>query len=85
MGRLEKVKDKFLNPGSVVNYGELKYLLGQLNYSEKRLGKSSGSRVAYVNTRTKHIIRIHRPNPGNELRMYVKNYVVSELKKERLI
>lgn len=85
MGRLEKVKDKFLNHHSVVTFNDLKYMLSQMNYKEKRTGKTSGSRVAYVNTQTNHIIRLHKPHPGNELKKYVKNYIVKELIKQGLL
>jgi len=63
---------KFLNPGSVVTFQELEYLLKKLGYIEKKSGKTSGSRKAYVNPKLKHVFRIHKPHPGNELKKYVK-------------
>jgi hypothetical protein len=85
MGRLEKLIEKLLNPGSTITFQELEFILRKLEYTEKKTGKTSGSRKAYVNIDIKHIIRIHKPHPGNELKVYVKNYIVTELRKKKLI
>jgi hypothetical protein len=85
MGKLEKLIQKLLNPNSTFTFQELEYLLGKLGYLEKKTGKTSGSRKAYIKLKTKHIIRIHKPHPGNELKRYVKKYIIAELKKEELI
>lgn len=34
---------------------------------------------------SKHIIRLHKPHPGNILKMYVIDYVIGELKDQGLI
>jgi len=85
VGKLEKLIQKLLNPNSTFTFQELEYLLGKLGYLEKKTGKTSGSRKAYIKLKTKHIIRIHKPHPGNELKRYVKKYIIAELKKEELI
>lgn len=85
MSKLDKIIAKLLNPASVILFQELEYILGKLGYIEKKTGKTSGSRKAYINIETKHIIRIHKPHPGNELKKYVKNYIISELKKQNLL
>ena len=85
MGKLEKLIEKLLNPGSIITFQELEFILRKLGYTEKKTGKTSGSRKAYVNIEIKHIIRIHKPHPGNELKKYVKNYIVTELRNKNLI
>ena len=85
MVRIDKLKSKLLNTNSVFTYPELLKLLRHLGYSQKKTGKTSGSRVAFVNKDTKHIIRIHKPHPGNELKRYVKSFIIEELKKEGFI
>ncbi len=85
MGKLEKLIQKILNENTILTFQELEYLLGKFGYIEKPTGKTSGSRKAYIKPETKHIIRIHKPHPGNELRKYAKKYIVSELKKEGLL
>ncbi|RLD19809.1 MAG: hypothetical protein DRI69_07530 [Bacteroidetes bacterium] len=57
----------------------------KLGYKEKKTGKTSGSRKAYVNLKSKHLLRIHKPHPGNEIKRYAKNYIIRELKKQNLI
>ncbi len=85
MSKLQKTIDKLLNLQQVFTFNELEYLLDKLGYVEKKTGKTSGSRKAYINKTSLHIIRIHKPHPGNELKRYVKTYLISELKKQDLI
>lgn len=85
MGKLEKIIRKFNDPKSVIVFSELQYLLGQLGYLEKKTGKTSGSRKAFIHPKTKHIIRIHKPHPGNELKRYVKEFIVTELIEQGLL
>ncbi|NND07919.1 MAG: type II toxin-antitoxin system HicA family toxin [Saprospiraceae bacterium] len=85
MSRLSKILERLLDPRSTITFQELEYVLGKLGYREKRTGKTSGSRRAYINTDSKHIIRLHKPHPGNELKRYAKNYIIEELKKQKLI
>jgi len=85
MSKYDKVLLKLLNRNSTITYQEIKYLLGKLGYEESQKGKTSGSRVAFINVEDKHIIRLHKPHPGNELKDYVKREVISELKDKKLI
>lgn len=85
MSKLEKLIRKLLNPSSIITFQELEYLLKKHGYKEKKTGKTSGSRKAYINPQTRHIIRLHKPHPGNELKKYVKNFVIAELKKRNII
>ncbi len=85
MSKFEKVVAKFLDRKSVVTYKELIFLLGQLGYVEKKKGKTSGSRVAFVKEDIQHIIRLHKPHPGNELKDYMKRNVLDELRNRNLI
>ena len=82
---MTKILEKLLDPRTTLTFQELEYVLGKLEYIERKTGKTSGSRRAYINQRTKHIIRIHKPHPGNEIKKYVKNYIISELKRQNLI
>lgn len=85
MGKLDKLIHKLINANSTITFQELEYLLGKFGYIEKKTGKTSGSRKAYIKLKTKHIIRIHKPHPGNDLKRYIKKYIIEELKKEGLI
>lgn len=85
MSKYDKVLLRLLNKCSTFSYQELKYLLGKLGYKETQKGKTSGARVAFINDEDKHIIRLHKPHPGNELKDYVKREIISELKDKKLI
>jgi len=85
VSKFEKIINKLLNHGSIITFQELEYILKKFNYEEKKTGKTSGSRKAYINYQSKHIIRLHKPHPGNEIKKYIKNYIISELKKQGLI
>jgi len=85
MSKYDKVLLKLLNRSSTITYQEIKYLLGKLGYKETPKGKTSGSTVAFINYEDKHIIRSHKPHPGNELKDYVKREIISELKDKKLI
>jgi len=85
MSKRKKIIAKLLNRESTVTYQEISYLLGNLGYEETQKGKTSGSRVAFINMSEKHIIRLHKPHPGNELKDYVKKEIIAELKDKKLI
>jgi len=81
MKKYQKLLDKILKSPKIFKYSELKTLLISLGYVEQNKGKTSGSRVAFYNTKTQHIIRLHKPHPGNELKRYQINLINNELKK----
>ena len=85
MSKLAKIIAKLLNLKQVFTFQELEYLLGKFGYKEKETGKTSGSRKAYIHETTNHIIRLHKPHPGNELKRYIRIYIISELKKQNLL
>ncbi len=85
MSKLKKTIEKLLNLSGSFTYDELIFLLGQFGYIERKKGKTSGSRRTYINKDTKHIIKIHKPHPGNELKRYVKKLIIAELEKENRI
>jgi len=60
---------------------EARTLLLRLGYAEDNRGRTSGSRVAFVNIKTKHIIiMLHKPHPGSKMRMYQIDQLIEELK-----
>jgi len=85
MSKYEKALEKLLSINSILTFQELEYILRKSGYVEKKTGKTSGSRKAYLNHQTKHLIRIHKPHPGNEIKRYIKQYIISEFKKNGVI
>lgn len=81
MSRAEKLLNRFLSKPKDFTFDELRKLLGRFGYEETKTGKTSGSRVAFINHSTKHIIRLHKPHPDPELKRYQLNDIEEELKK----
>lgn len=80
MSRHKKLIERFLELPKDFTYAELKRLLAGLGYQEFKKGKTSGSRVAFVHQESKHIIRLHRPHPGNIVKSYALEQIYEELK-----
>ena len=79
MSKHDKLLKSLASRPSDFSYNDLKTLLQQLGYTEMKKGKTSGSRVAFINNLTKHIIRLHKPHPKNILKKYQIDYLISEL------
>lgn len=85
MSKKEKLIKKLLNRNQSFTYSDLKTLLSGLGYEESTRGKTSGSRATFIHSDTKHVIRLHKPHPGNELKIYQKEQVIDELRKSGVI
>ena len=79
MSKREKLKQKFLAKSKDFTYDELKTFLNGFGYRELKTGKTSGSRVAFINDTTQHVIRLHKPHPKNILKRYQLDFVEEEL------
>jgi hypothetical protein len=80
MSRHQKLIEKFLSCPKNFSYDELKTILRRLGYQEMEGGKTSGSRVAFHNPDTHHIIRLHKPHPARTLKEYQLDLIIEELK-----
>jgi hypothetical protein len=85
MTKSEKLTEKFLCKPKDFTYDELKNLMNRLGYHEVKIGKTSGSRVAFMNEETHHVIRLHKPHPGNILKRYQLDLVEGELRSEGVL
>jgi hypothetical protein len=85
MSKDEKLLERFISRPKDFTYNELRRLLKSFGYIESGPGKTSGSRVAFINTVSKHIIRLHKPHPGNELKMYQIDQIREEFTARGLI
>lgn len=80
MAKFDKLKERILKEPKDFTYDELKTLLTGLGYVESNKGKTSGSRVAFINHDTTHILRIHKPHPKNIIKQYALRLIIEELK-----
>lgn len=85
MSRKEKILKRLLSMPKDFSWQELTQLLNSIGYSEIKLGKTSGSRVAFFNENTQHIIRLHKPHPDNNLKNYQIEYLIMEFFKKGVI
>ncbi len=69
MGTLEKEIDRLKSKPKDFTYNEAKRILNNLGFIENNKGKTSGSRVVFINKENKKI-ELHKPHPGNILKPY---------------
>ena len=84
MSKKETLIQRFKSLPRDFTYSQLVTWLGLLGYIEIKTVKSAGSRKAFFHSKTSHIIRLHRPHPGNVLKSYQMKQLFDELKKEDL-
>ena len=80
MSKKEKQIARLLSKPKDFTFKELSSLLKSLGYIEDNKGKTSGSRVAFINPANSNIIRLDKPHPSNELKSYLINYVINKIK-----
>jgi len=85
MSKKDKQIIRLISKPKDYKYAELTSVLKQLGYIEIKSGKTAGSRRAFINKETKHIIRLHKPHPKEILKIYQLDYIINELKKEKLL
>jgi len=85
MGKAEKLLRHFLSRPKDFTYGELRRLLKSFGYEEAKTGRTSCSRVAFINHETKHIIRLHKPHLKPELKHYQLKDIEEELRRKGVI
>jgi len=79
MGTINKLIQRFRKRPKDFTFNELKRLLNHFGYVQS---DSGGSRVVFVNNRTGHKIKLHKPHPGKILKIYQINYIEDELKQK---
>jgi hypothetical protein len=85
MSRKEKLKKRFLSRPRDFSFQELVTLLKGLGYEEDNKGRTSGSRVGFINHSKKHIISLHKPHPSSILKMYQVVTIIEELTKNEML
>lgn len=78
MGTKDKLIARFKTLPSDFTYDELIRLLGALGYEFNNRGRTSGSRVIFKDIKG-NFIMIHRPHPGNIVKMYAMKQIYDEL------
>ena len=85
MTKQDKLIKRFISRPKDFRYSELKSILVHLGYKELKSGKTAGSRKAFINEKSNHVIRLHKPHPKEIMKIYQIDYLIEELKKKELI
>lgn len=82
MTKQQKLLAKLLDDKQRFKWSELVTLLKSLGYEQI---EGNGSRVKFNNGNPEAIINLHRPHPGNEMKVYAVRQVREKLQKAGLI
>ena len=85
MGKKEKLIKRLKSKPKDFTFVELETLLRYLSYELDNKGKTSGSRVMFVNSERDLKLIMHKPHPRKELLSYQKKQLREFLEQEGLI
>ena len=84
MSKKEKLTQRLLHKPSDFTFDELVTLLRSFGYYIEQAGKTSGSRIIFIN-KDGDYIRLHKPHPGNTLKLYQIIDIIDKLKEKELL
>ena len=84
MGQKEKLIARLLSQPKDFTFSEMETLLGYFAYKRNDKGRTSGSRVMFINYKYASIM-LHKPHQRKELLDYQVKQVIDVLKQEGLI
>ncbi len=78
MSKIEKALERLKSKPKDFTYDEAKMILNNLGFIEYNKGKTSGSRVKFINN-DNITIELHKPHPKNILKPYQVNEIIRKL------
>lgn len=78
MSKIEKEIERLKSRPKDFTYDEAKRVLNKFGFIENNKGKTSGSRVKFID-KNNTIIELHKPHPKNVLKAYQINLIISKL------
>ena len=85
MGTKEKLIERFKRQPKDFTFDEMVKLLIGFGYTIGNKGKTSGSRIRFINKETKSVIDMHKPHPSNIMNEGAMKDVYNKLKNNFLI
>lgn len=79
MSKIEKDIERLKSRPKDFTYDEAKRILNNFGFIENTKGKTSGSRVKFIN-KENIIIELHKPHPSNILKPYQIKLIIDKLK-----
>ena len=84
MGQEDKLVERLKQKPKDFTFAEAETLLGYFGYARSNKGRTSGSRVIFVNEQHPPIV-LHKPHPRKELLIYQVKQLIDVLEQEGLI
>jgi hypothetical protein len=85
MGTKEKLIERFKKQTKDFTFDELIRLFQVLGFDLSQKGKTSGSRVEFVNPEKELFYGIHKPHPDSTIKAYAMKQILEFLKSNQLI
>ena len=85
MGTKEKLIERFKRQPKDFTFNELTRLFQVLGFEISQKGKTSGSRVEFVNSEKEISYGAHKPHPDSAIKSYVIKQVLEFLTSNKLI
>ena len=84
MSRREKLLEKLKKepPPRDFTWNDLRALLSSLGFDDKQ---GNGSRVKFIHPKLSYPVILHKPHPGNELKLYIIEQVKGALDELNII
>ena len=77
MSKKDKLIERFLSMPTDFHFNEVVKLVGYFGYAEMNTGKTSGSRIKFIN-KEEDQIKFHKPHPKG----IMKRYQLKEIKEK---
>jgi len=85
MTKKDKLIERFLSQPKDFTYDELVRLFKLFDFQEYKKGRTSGSRVSFINDEKDLSYNAHKPHPDNSIKGYVMKQVLDFLLSNELI
>ncbi len=80
MSKEEKLIERLKSLPLDFTFSEARTILTRLGYEEKQKGKTSGSRLMFIRQKDNHKILLHKPHPGDIMKLYSVKDLLNSLK-----
>jgi predicted RNA binding protein YcfA (HicA-like mRNA interferase family) len=84
MGTKEKLLERLKGMPTDFTFAEAERLLTSFGYTKSNKGRTSGSRVMFIDNQKRKIL-LHHPHPGNILKAYTLKDILEKLKRNKNI
>ena len=84
MSSIEKLKHALKERPKTFDWLDMVRVLSEAGYTEVKTGKTSGSRMKFINAAAAPIV-LHKPHHGNQMKAYAVKLIAEQLESEGLL